>query len=608
MKRWFVATSVVLALVATAVVVVPAPPWRWGRHQTQHVQAPLITTTTRWSWWDSLWRALTQNDFVGGSLSLAIAGFLASTGYRFSRSLLDAARRALSTTYLIPFGSPAYFAAVRFVRSQPESRSHTERTVLAARIGEVGTTPRRPYIAAPALRRGVLTSHNGVAMFAYRLQGGNLADLAMDDMLAGGDADVAAENHAATEKTVKKISWTSQILGVLNWLDSGGADGAQQVLRLGPMTHPLANVGAPSGPHGSSSVMHSMDSGVGGSSPLVFSVFARPSVADATIESLLALGRVDALRHTQVYAPFTANSGPRNASGGMSWSEPLPEWRDAGKRPSRPLRSVVLPSGEGNRVLRDAHMFLKGERWYAERGIPWRRGYLFYGPPGCGKTSLAFALAGELRCSLYTLRLGSLASDDALFHLIRTTAPRSIILMEDVDAALPHELTTNGEGPSRTELVGRHGITLAGILEVLDGAALSNESRIIIMTTNFPDVLVPSLVRPGRVDLRFCLPLASIDMARRLFLSFYAKDGDIAAPEEEKEEESEVTKEVIASDVRLNHRIDDQLDTRSRAFSACIEPDKFSVAELQSLLMRYRHCSASAVEAARRGEHICTTW
>lgn len=40
--------------------------------------------------------------------------------------------------------------------------------------------------------------------------------------------------------------------------------------------------------------------------------------------------------------------------------------------------------------------FLASRDWYAERGLPYRRGYLLYGPPGCGKSSFIFALAGHL--------------------------------------------------------------------------------------------------------------------------------------------------------------------------------------------------------------------
>lgn len=44
-------------------------------------------------------------------------------------------------------------------------------------------------------------------------------------------------------------------------------------------------------------------------------------------------------------------------------------------------------------------------KWYADRGIPYRRGYLFYGPPGTGKTSFIGALAGYIKMNLAALSL-----------------------------------------------------------------------------------------------------------------------------------------------------------------------------------------------------------
>ena len=77
-------------------------------------------------------------------------------------------------------------------------------------------------------------------------------------------------------------------------------------------------------------------------------------------------------------------------------------------------------------IVDDARAFLRLERWYAERGIPYRRGYLLHGAPGSGKTSLVRAVAGELRLPVYQLPLSGAGVDDEAFHrLLRGTARRS---------------------------------------------------------------------------------------------------------------------------------------------------------------------------------------
>ena len=73
--------------------------------------------------------------------------------------------------------------------------------------------------------------------------------------------------------------------------------------------------------------------------------------------------------------------------------------------------------------------------WYRSRGIPYRRGYLLYGPPGCGKTSFITALAGELQYSISVLNLSDRSmSDDRLQHRLADAPQNSLILLEDIDA------------------------------------------------------------------------------------------------------------------------------------------------------------------------------
>lgn len=78
-----------------------------------------------------------------------------------------------------------------------------------------------------------------------------------------------------------------------------------------------------------------------------------------------------------------------------------PEWRPFGyPRRKRPLNSVVLDDCVSDRILKDIKEFIGNPKWYMDRGIPYRRGYLLYGPPGCGKSSYINALAGlyQLLC------------------------------------------------------------------------------------------------------------------------------------------------------------------------------------------------------------------
>ncbi|KAL5964429.1 Mitochondrial chaperone BCS1 [Taenia solium] len=79
----------------------------------------------------------------------------------------------------------------------------------------------------------------------------------------------------------------------------------------------------------------------------------------------------------------------------VGWTAFGSEWRQFGyPRPRRPFNSVILDKGVAESITADIKEFISSPDWYSARGIPYRRGYLLYGPPGCGKSSFITALAG----------------------------------------------------------------------------------------------------------------------------------------------------------------------------------------------------------------------
>src|SRR3990167_1157895 len=110
-------------------------------------------------------------------------------------------------------------------------------------------------------------------------------------------------------------------------------------------------------------------------------------------------------------------------------------WQKIGYKSARRVSSILSGDGAANKLLKDARWFLLSSNWYADRGIPYRRGYLFYGEPGTGKTSLAHVLASEIDIPLYFLPLGSVKDDDDLNEEFLQVKPRSILLIEDIDVA-----------------------------------------------------------------------------------------------------------------------------------------------------------------------------
>lgn len=173
------------------------------------------------------------------------------------------------------------------------------------------------------------------------------------------------------------------------------------------------------------------------------------------------------------------------------------EWRPFGQpRRKRPLESVVLDEGVKERIVDDVNDFLQSGKWYYDRGIPYRRGYLLYGPPGTGKSSFIQALAGELDYNIAILNLSERGlTDDRLNHLLTIVPNRTLVLLEDVDAAF-----ANRRAQADADGYKGANVTFSGLLNALDGVA-SAEERILFLTTNHVERLDEALVRPGRVDM-----------------------------------------------------------------------------------------------------------
>ena len=127
------------------------------------------------------------------------------------------------------------------------------------------------------------------------------------------------------------------------------------------------------------------------------------------------------------------------------------------------------------------------------------------------QSSFIQALSGALQYNICVLNLNDRAlTDDKLAYLLSTLPPRSLLLLEDVDAAFQQ----------RDQRSAAVSLTFSGLLNALDGVA-STEERVIFMTTNHIERLDPALIRPGRVDVRLYIGMASEWQRSEMWRRFY---------------------------------------------------------------------------------------
>jgi proteasome regulatory subunit len=144
---------------------------------------------------------------------------------------------------------------------------------------------------------------------------------------------------------------------------------------------------------------------------------------------------------------------------------------------------------------------LKNPDLFRELGIEPPKGVLLYGPPGCGKTLLAKAVAAESGATFISLVASELVQKfigegarivRELFDLARRKAP-SIVFIDEVDAiaAKRIEIGTSGEREVQR--------TLMQLLAEIDGFKPLDRVKV-IAATNRIDILDPAILRPGRFD------------------------------------------------------------------------------------------------------------
>jgi cell division protease FtsH len=183
---------------------------------------------------------------------------------------------------------------------------------------------------------------------------------------------------------------------------------------------------------------------------------------------------------------------------------------------------------EAKGELQEVVEFLQSPQKFLALGARIPRGVLLVGPPGCGKTLISKAVAGQAGVPFFAISgsefvemfvgVGASRVRD-LFDQAKRNAP-CIVFVDEIDAVGRHRGAGLGGGHDEREQ------TLNQILVEMDGFD-SSTSVIVLAATNRPDILDPALLRPGRFDRHVVIDQPDI-VGRKAILEVHSKGKPLA--------------------------------------------------------------------------------
>jgi len=251
-------------------------------------------------------------------------------------------------------------------------------------------------------------------------------------------------------------------------------------------------------------------------------------------------------------------SGSKNLQKIYTLKNECSGWSVSLKKNTRTFDSVILKNNEQLKIKKILETFYASEKRYNEKNIPYKKGFLFYGHPGTGKTSMINAIANEFNLDIYFVdlrKIGKGNEDRFLDLLKKINMQKSHIVFEDIDcmcdsvlerdkkhklgkesliSQLEIDLMKNKEMSMKYsklihEMINKndesHGLNF--ILNIFDGVH-SFHGMTYTLTTNFPEKLDKALIRPGRIDHHINFKYCDTEHIKKLFEWFYEKE-----PEEE---------------------------------------------------------------------------
>lgn len=193
-------------------------------------------------------------------------------------------------------------------------------------------------------------------------------------------------------------------------------------------------------------------------------------------------------------------------------------WKCVQTITNKNMENTIVSQHVQKYFYEDVKNFLSDAEYYHSKGIPYKRGYMLHGPPGCGKTSVVKAIANNYKLPIFSLDLTMIDKNSIFKKVVNTInelVPLKkpyIVLIEDMDRTrFVYESRWSGCS-----------LSVDCVLNYLDGI-MEEYGRIVIVTTNDIDKLraVNSFIRPGRIDISIEMGECDTEQLNNVFKLYY---------------------------------------------------------------------------------------